>query len=201
MHTVNEAKQIQQVYQENNFFLGSIMGKISHAFTIILSMIFFLGAQESAKSVSTKIGINNSIILDNSDFKSGYTGSGIFFERCIPDKISVFASINSFKIRTSASGKVKAGSYRLSTYEFYVGLHYRYKIKKTYIYPEIALGSWGRKIPYTTMGFGLDVKVAKHYLFYGSAGYLVAFQNIFDPGGSGWTSSMLKISLGLAYFY
>jgi len=149
-----------------------------------------------------KLGLNSNFIIDNSDFQSGFSGIGIFFEPFITDNFSLVLSYNSFTIKTNKSGFIKTGKGKISTKDLFFLMRYRFTKNNFIFYPEIGFGDWMTIAGYLTIGAGIDIFIKKDLFFSTSIDYLVAGQDYFNDRGSDvWTSSLLKININLCYLF
>ena len=178
------------------------MLKLHIQIIVSLFIVNLLLAQSSAlepKILKYKIGINNNLIVGSSDFRSGYTGIGIFVEPFLTQKLSVLLSFNSFDISAKNAGYTKIDSKQLTTNEIYLLFRYRLNENQVTVYPELGMGSWGGHASYLTTGFGMDLFITNRIIISTELDYLTVFDRLFDVGGGGWTSGNIKLNFNIAY--
>lgn len=163
---------------------------------LILPLQMKAGSNEN--KFNLRIGINNNLILDRTDFKSGYSGSGLSAGYIYKNSFSVHVFISSFRIKAAESGQIKTNREALSGAEAALALRARLNNGPVRIFPQIGVGAWGWIAGNYFIGVGADVYIGSNTYFIMTADYLIVDSDMFITNNiNSWTSSMYRISLCL----
>jgi hypothetical protein len=179
----------------------------------IFSLIFVaekIGAGDTASGFRYRMGLHNNLIIDQTDFKSDYTGTGISAEFIWRGRYSVYAFISPFKIYTAKSGEIKTGCKKINLSEASIALRARINDGAIRVFPQIGIGGWGWIAGNYYFGAGAEFNPSSILFITVDANYLIVDSDLFistnrgDSSSlgnkkSGWTSSMFRIGLNIVY--
>ncbi len=169
----------------------------------MLTISFILPEQNFAgeqQKLGSRIGLLNNVILDRTDFQTGYTGIGLGVELIWQTTYSIHGQFNTLRISTCASGKLKTNEDALNTTEAALAFRARLNDSMLRFFPEAGVGFWGAYAGNYFMGIGTEYEIAGNFNITGTIDYLILDSNLFVKNSfDHWTSSMWRISLIIQY--